>query len=192
MLQMASSPITSSSCRADPQPRTATRTQEKKLGFLQTDFGFQPRVNSAIPDYEGLYKAFQRRAAKRRVTREVTRNKPFLLRTASLCHTQRPCDADATGGRKVRTHAVAGGSKTEARNPRRAMSQWKAFLCLNFLKNTGSAVSISIRRSTIPINLRPQEYFFSFPFSRVQVGLKGRELGSTVVSLYQFQRTLLI
>ncbi|KAM7156042.1 protein FAM161B isoform 1-T1 [Molossus nigricans] len=100
MLQKASSPITSSSCRADPQLRTATRTQEKKLGFLHTDFGFQPRVNSAVPDYEDLYKAFQRRAAKRRVTREVTRSKPFLLRTASLCHTQRPCDAATTGGRK--------------------------------------------------------------------------------------------
>ncbi|XP_008137069.2 protein FAM161B [Eptesicus fuscus] len=100
MLKMASSPIISSSCRADPQLRTATRTWQEKLGFLQTDFGFQPRVNPAVPDYEGLYKAFQRRAAKRRDTREGTRNKPFLLRTASLCHTQRPCDAAATGGRK--------------------------------------------------------------------------------------------
>ncbi|XP_032964871.1 protein FAM161B isoform X3 [Rhinolophus ferrumequinum] len=97
-LQMASCPITSSSLRADPQLRTATRTQEEKLWFLQTDFGFQPRVNPAVPDYEGLYKAFQRRAAKRRDTREVTRNKPFLLRTASLRHTQRPCDAAASGG----------------------------------------------------------------------------------------------
>ncbi|XP_036168470.1 protein FAM161B isoform X2 [Myotis myotis] len=100
MLKMASSPIISSSCRADPQLRTATRTWQEKLGFLQTDFGFQPRVNPAVPDYEGLYKAFQRRAAKRRDTREGTRNKPFLLRTTSLCHTRRPCDAAATGGRK--------------------------------------------------------------------------------------------
>ncbi|EPQ18503.1 Protein FAM161B [Myotis brandtii] len=100
MLKMASSPIISSSSRADPQLRTATRTWQEKLGFLQTDFGFQPRVNPAVPDYEGLYKAFQRRAAKRRDTREGTRNKPFLLRTASLCHTRRPCDAAATGGRK--------------------------------------------------------------------------------------------
>uniref|UniRef100_A0A8C6REM5 Family with sequence similarity 161, member B n=2 Tax=Nannospalax galili TaxID=1026970 RepID=A0A8C6REM5_NANGA len=97
MLQMASSPISSSSSRA---PRTATRTQEEKLSFLQTDFGFQPRVNSVVPDYEGLYKAFQRRAAKRRETREMTRNKPFLLRTANLCHTPRSCDAVTTEGRR--------------------------------------------------------------------------------------------
>ncbi|XP_014639882.1 PREDICTED: protein FAM161B [Ceratotherium simum simum] len=100
MLQKASSPIAFSSSRADPQPRIATRTREEKLGFLQTDFGFQPRVNPAVPDYEGLYKAFQRRAAKRRDTREVTRNKPFFLRTASLRHTQRPCDAATSGGRR--------------------------------------------------------------------------------------------
>ncbi|XP_047720678.1 protein FAM161B isoform X1 [Prionailurus viverrinus] len=100
MLQMASSPIISSSSRADPQPRTATRTQKEKLGFLQTDFGFQPRVNPAVPDYEGLYKAFQRRAAKRRDTREVTHNKPFLLRTGSLRRAQRPCDTTTSGERR--------------------------------------------------------------------------------------------
>ncbi|KAG8514249.1 Protein FAM161B, partial [Galemys pyrenaicus] len=100
MLRKASSPLTSSSSQANVQPRTASRTQEKKLGFLHTDFGFQPRVNPAVPDYEGLYKAFQRRAAKKRDTREVTRNKPFLLRTASLRHTQRPCNAIASAERR--------------------------------------------------------------------------------------------
>ncbi|XP_062947453.1 protein FAM161B isoform X2 [Cynocephalus volans] len=100
MLQMASSPINSSNSRADPQPRTATRTQEEKLGFLQTDFGFRPRVNPVVPDYEGLYKTFQRRAAKRRETREATRNKPFLLRTANLRHTERPCAVATSGERR--------------------------------------------------------------------------------------------
>ncbi|XP_076407181.1 protein FAM161B isoform X2 [Peromyscus maniculatus bairdii] len=99
-LQKASSPISTSSSRA---PRTAARTQEEKLSFLQTEFGFQPRVNSVVPDYEGLYKAFQRRAAKRRETRETTRNKPFLLRTANLCHTPRSCEATAAGGGRMGT-----------------------------------------------------------------------------------------
>ncbi|XP_003786950.1 protein FAM161B [Otolemur garnettii] len=100
MLQMASSPLASSRNQADREPRTATRTQKEKLGFLYTDFEFQPRVNPVVPNYEDLYKAFQRRAAKKRETREVTRNKPFLLRTASLHHTRRPCDASSTGGRR--------------------------------------------------------------------------------------------
>ncbi|XP_052041388.1 protein FAM161B [Apodemus sylvaticus] len=97
MLRMASSPIHTSSNKA---PRTATRTQEEKLSFLQTEFGFQPRVNPVVPDYESLYKAFQRRAAEKRETREATRNKPFLLRTANLCHTPRSCEAATAGGGK--------------------------------------------------------------------------------------------
>lgn len=97
MLRTASSPIRTSSNKA---PRTATRTQEEKLSFLQTEFRFQPRVNPVVPDYESLYKAFQRRAAERRETREATRNKPFLLRTANLCHTPRSCDAATAGGGK--------------------------------------------------------------------------------------------
>ncbi|KAL0602044.1 Protein FAM161B [Plecturocebus cupreus] len=99
MLQMASSPIASSSNGANPQPRTATRTQQEKLGFLHTNFGFQPRVNPVVPDYDALYKAFQRRAAKRRETQEATHSKPFLLRTANLRHPRRPCDATTSRGR---------------------------------------------------------------------------------------------
>lgn len=175
MLQMASSPITSSSCRADPQPRTATRTSEEKLGFLQTKFGFQPRVNPAVPDYEALYKAFQRRAAKRRNTREVTRNKPFLLRTASLRSTQRPCEAAAAGERRVRAQAVGGGSEPEAQNP-----------CIGQVSMEGTSHDISIVifkhrfscnricSTTIPINLRSQEYFLSFPLS-IRSSRSGRQ-----------------
>ncbi|XP_055449150.1 protein FAM161B [Psammomys obesus] len=99
MLQMASSPISTQRPRA---PRTATRTQEEKLSFLQTDFRFQPRVNAVVPDYEGLYRAFQKRAAERRETQETTRNKPFLLRTANLCHAPRSCDAAPAGGGRLR------------------------------------------------------------------------------------------
>nr|XP_012597095.1 protein FAM161B isoform X3 [Microcebus murinus] len=49
MLQMASSPIASSRSQAGRQPRTATRTQEEKLGFLHTDFGFQPQDSPQPP-----------------------------------------------------------------------------------------------------------------------------------------------
>ncbi|XP_071463780.1 protein FAM161B isoform X2 [Marmota flaviventris] len=118
MLRKASSPVASSSSRADSQPRTAARTQEKKLGFLQPDFGFQPQVNPVVPDHEGLYQAFQRRAAKRKETREATRNKPFLLRTANLRHSPRSCDASTTEGRRgspeppatllTRSHSLSG------------------------------------------------------------------------------------
>ncbi|XP_005086465.2 protein FAM161B [Mesocricetus auratus] len=100
MLQMASSPFSTTSHRA---PRTATRTREEKLSFLQTKFEFRPRVNSVVPDFEGLYQAFQKRVAKRRETRETTRNKPFLLRTANLCHTPGSRDAATAEGGRTRT-----------------------------------------------------------------------------------------
>ncbi|XP_040831241.1 protein FAM161B isoform X1 [Ochotona curzoniae] len=102
-LQMASSPIPAPSSGAEPRPRTAARTQERKLAFLQADFGFQPRVNPSVPDYEGLYRAFQRRAARGWQSREATRSQPFSLRTANLRHSQRPCataTSAATAGKR--------------------------------------------------------------------------------------------
>ncbi|XP_062037316.1 protein FAM161B [Lepus europaeus] len=97
-LRAASSPVQATGSQAAPRRRTASRTQEAKLGFLQTDFEFQPRVNPVVPDYEGLYWAFQRRAARGRQSREATRSKPFLLRTANLRHTQRPCATATAAG----------------------------------------------------------------------------------------------
>lgn len=142
-LQKASSPIAPSSSQADAQPRTATRTREEKLGFLHTDFGFQPRVNPAVPDYEELYKAFQKQAAKRRDTREATRNKPFLLRTASLCHTRRPCDVATSEGRKVRAQAGGPGlrPKTQEGPSLNGRHFSQHFSILKKKKDTGSAVS---------------------------------------------------
>lgn len=131
MLQMASSPISTRRPRA---PRTAARTQEEKLSFLQTEFRFQPRVNSVVPDYEGLYKTFQKRAAERRETQETTRNKPFLLRTANLCHAPRSCDATPAGGGRVRAQAsIRVRPEVQQGKPR---SQREALVltlsCLNF------------------------------------------------------------
>uniref|UniRef100_A0A8C2US74 FAM161 centrosomal protein B n=1 Tax=Chinchilla lanigera TaxID=34839 RepID=A0A8C2US74_CHILA len=98
-LHKACAPLAASSGRPDPRARAAARTREKQLGFLHTDFGFQPRVNPVVPDHEALFRAFQRRAAKRRETREATRSKPFLLRTPGRCRPPGPCDA-AAGGRR--------------------------------------------------------------------------------------------
>ncbi|XP_027700415.1 protein FAM161B [Vombatus ursinus] len=89
LLQTASSPITSNRY-TDPKSRISTRTRQEKLSFLQRDFDFQPRVNPSVPDFKGLYRAFQKEAAQKRETREATRNKPFQLRTANLHHQQRP------------------------------------------------------------------------------------------------------
>ncbi|NWW43394.1 F161B protein, partial [Pedionomus torquatus] len=90
LLESSVAPIDTSNCRREPQSRTATKTKQERLGFLQEkSFSFKPRINPTIPDFEGLYWAFQREAVRRQEVKEPTRNKPFKLRTANLRVRQR-------------------------------------------------------------------------------------------------------
>ncbi|XP_054055233.1 protein FAM161B isoform X2 [Rissa tridactyla] len=90
LLESSVAPIDTSNCRREPQSRTATKTKQERLGFLQDkSFSFKPRINPTIPDFEGLYWAFQREAVRRQEIKEATRNKPFKLRTANLRGRQR-------------------------------------------------------------------------------------------------------
>ncbi|XP_009693113.1 PREDICTED: protein FAM161B [Cariama cristata] len=90
LLKSSVAPIDTSNCRREPQCRTAARTKQERLGFLQDkSFSFKPRINPTIPDFEGLYWAFQREAVRRQRIKEATRNKPFQLRTSNLRDRQR-------------------------------------------------------------------------------------------------------
>ncbi|NWR96757.1 F161B protein, partial [Motacilla alba] len=90
LLESSMAPIDTSNCRREPQSRTATRTKQEKLGFLQDkSFSFKPRINPTIPDFEELYWAFQRKTVRRQEIKEPTRNKPFKLRTSNLHTRQR-------------------------------------------------------------------------------------------------------
>ncbi|NXK54400.1 F161B protein, partial [Chauna torquata] len=90
LLESSVAPIDTSNCRREPQSRTATKTKQERLGFLQDkSFSFKPRINPAIPDFEELYWAFQREAVRRQEIKEATRNKPFKLRTSNRRGRQR-------------------------------------------------------------------------------------------------------
>ncbi|KFM08492.1 Protein FAM161B, partial [Aptenodytes forsteri] len=90
LLESSVALIDTSNCRREPQSRTATKTKQERLGFLQDkSFSFKPRINPTIPDFEGLYWAFQREAVRRQEIKEATRNKPFKLRTSNLRGRQR-------------------------------------------------------------------------------------------------------
>ncbi|XP_062479990.1 protein FAM161B [Pezoporus occidentalis] len=90
LLESSIAPIDTSNYRREPQSRTAAKTQQERLGFLQDkSFSFKPRINPTIPDFEGLYWAFQREAVRRQEIKEATRNKPFKLRTSNLHGRQR-------------------------------------------------------------------------------------------------------
>lgn len=90
LLESSVAPIDTSNCRRDPQSRTATKTKQERLGFLQDrSFSFKPRINPTVPDFEELYWAFQREAVRRQEIKEATQIKPFKLRTSNLRGRQR-------------------------------------------------------------------------------------------------------
>ncbi|XP_025946567.1 protein FAM161B isoform X2 [Apteryx rowi] len=90
LLESSVAPIDTSNCQREPQARNATKTKQERLGFLQDkSFSFKPRINPTVPDFEGLYWAFQREAIRRREIKEATCNKPFKLRTSNLRCRQR-------------------------------------------------------------------------------------------------------
>ncbi|OXB83957.1 UNVERIFIED_CONTAM: hypothetical protein H355_009441 [Colinus virginianus] len=90
LLESSVAPIDTSNCRRDPQSRTATKTKQERLGFLQDrSFSFKPRINPTVPDFEELYWEFQREAVRRQEIKEATRIKPFKLRTSNLRCRQR-------------------------------------------------------------------------------------------------------
>ncbi|OXB66822.1 hypothetical protein ASZ78_003524 [Callipepla squamata] len=90
LLESSVAPIDTSNCRRDPQSRTATKTKQERLGFLQDrSFSFKPRINPTVPDFEELYWEFQREAVRRQEIKEATQIKPFKLRTSNLRCRQR-------------------------------------------------------------------------------------------------------
>lgn len=101
LLESSFAPFDPSSKQRQPHFRTATKTKEEKLGFLQDNFSFKPRINPAVPDFEGLYWAFQKEAIRQQEVKEATRNKPFKLRTSNLHCRQRQANEKIT---KVRSN----------------------------------------------------------------------------------------
>ncbi|NXJ60008.1 F161B protein, partial [Rostratula benghalensis] len=115
LLESSVAPIDTSTCRREPQSRTATKTKQERLGFLQEkSFSFKPRINPTIPDFEGLYWEFQREAVRRRAIKEATRNKPFKLRTANLRVRQRQANEKIKDSQQLakvsmkKTHSLTG------------------------------------------------------------------------------------
>ncbi|XP_062350944.1 protein FAM161B [Cinclus cinclus] len=102
LLKSSVAPIDTSNCRREPQSRTATRTKQERLGFLQDkSFSFKPRINPTIPDFEEVYWAFQRKTVRRQEIKEPTRNKPFKLRTSNLHARQRQANEKIKDSQKL-------------------------------------------------------------------------------------------
>ncbi|KAJ8341596.1 hypothetical protein SKAU_G00338870 [Synaphobranchus kaupii] len=83
MLRKSMAPIETQVNRDDQEKRSADRTKQA-LGFLEEKPTFQPRTSPKVPDFDRLYKAFQKEALRRAEQKDVTRCQPFKLRTSDL------------------------------------------------------------------------------------------------------------
>ncbi|XP_062973919.1 protein FAM161B isoform X2 [Elgaria multicarinata webbii] len=84
LLESSWAPIELGDKQGEKEPRIASKTREQKLGFLQSNFSFKPRINTSVPDFERLHWAFQEEARSKREVKEATQDKPFQLRTSNL------------------------------------------------------------------------------------------------------------
>lgn len=84
MLRNSIAPIETQVHREDPETRSADRTKKRVLGFLEEKPTFKPTTNPKVPDFDRLYRAFQKEALRRAEMKDVTRCQPFKLRTSDL------------------------------------------------------------------------------------------------------------
>ncbi|XP_069806945.1 protein FAM161B isoform X2 [Dendropsophus ebraccatus] len=84
LLASSSAPVPLSRDIRQPLSRTSLKIKQQHLGFLQQDLTFQPQVNQSVPDFQKLYRNFQKLSLKKQRTQEPTASKPFNLRTSSV------------------------------------------------------------------------------------------------------------
>ncbi|XP_072424292.1 protein FAM161B isoform X2 [Chiloscyllium punctatum] len=106
LLKSASSPINLHPYKKELARSSSMKTREEKLGFLEDEPKFKPRINPDIPDYVKLYKAFQREARRKEQVKEPTKCVPFELHTSKLAPRQSNTSevVSKASHQKVKTH----------------------------------------------------------------------------------------
>ncbi|KAM3918751.1 protein FAM161B [Leptodactylus fuscus] len=89
LLESSSAPVSLSREIRDPHSRSSLKTKQQNLGFLQSNLTFKPHINQSVPDFQTLYRNFQKLSLKKQNTQEPTETKPFNLRTSSLSSKRR-------------------------------------------------------------------------------------------------------
>ncbi|XP_073725638.1 protein FAM161B-like [Misgurnus anguillicaudatus] len=82
-LKASSAPIQTQEANAESQSRSAQKTKSKMLGYLDQRPSFRPKTNTAVPDFDKLYQAFQQKAMEAAERRDVTHCKPFQFHTTT-------------------------------------------------------------------------------------------------------------
>ncbi|KAI1895529.1 hypothetical protein AGOR_G00107190 [Albula goreensis] len=96
MLRNSMAPIETQVHREDLERRCAQRTKKEALSFLEEKPTFQPRTSTQVPDFDKLYRVFQKEVLKRAVNKEVTKCQPFQLRTSALPPRQSKKSSDSS------------------------------------------------------------------------------------------------
>ncbi|XP_033857168.3 protein FAM161B-like isoform X1 [Acipenser ruthenus] len=95
LLKTSSAPIQVQPQKRELDKSSALKTKKKTLGYLDKEPTFQPRTNPEVPNFERLYRAFQKEAMRRKEQTESTKCKPFQLRTSNLPPRQSRSTEDA-------------------------------------------------------------------------------------------------
>ncbi|MEE6494191.1 hypothetical protein FKM82_017045 [Ascaphus truei] len=119
LMQNSAAPIDLRKGKRDPHSSISLKTQEKQLGFLQQNLTFQPRTNPTVPDFDRLYRSFQKESLSNQQVKEPTRNKPFTLRTSNL------------RGRKRQSHTERGEDSPHAPEAAGRSSSLMGLSCLS-------------------------------------------------------------
>eukprot|EP00079_Xenopus_tropicalis_P012060 XP_002938640.1 PREDICTED: protein FAM161B [Xenopus tropicalis] len=109
MLENSAAPIPVTRRERDPQTSTLLKTKQEHLGYLQQNLTFQPNINTAVPDFQKLYKMFQRESLLNQNVKEPTRNKPFTLHTSrrSEQRKQRQTPMEASADSKTPSRSIS-------------------------------------------------------------------------------------
>ncbi|XP_068110461.1 protein FAM161B isoform X2 [Hyperolius riggenbachi] len=82
LLQSSCAPIRLTRHSRDPHSRSSRKSTAQNLSFLQQSITFHPHVNHAVPDFQALYRNFQKQSLQKYSTGEATKTKPFHLHTS--------------------------------------------------------------------------------------------------------------
>ncbi|OCT65144.1 protein FAM161B isoform X1 [Xenopus laevis] len=103
MLENSAAPIPLNSRERDPQTSTLLKTKQEHLSYLQQNLTFQPHIKTAVPDFQKLYKMFQKESLMNQKVKEPTRNKPFTLHTSRRSEQRKPKQTNKEASSDLKT-----------------------------------------------------------------------------------------
>ncbi|XP_051775824.1 protein FAM161B isoform X1 [Erpetoichthys calabaricus] len=84
MLKASRAPVEVQSQKKDLEGSCRQRSKKAALAFLDEEPTFHPQTTGKVPDFEKLFRDFQKATLKKAEAKEATRCRPFQLQTSAL------------------------------------------------------------------------------------------------------------